>query len=200
MAILSKEEFEKWSQEIDKTEENWEAVTEVLQNEFNRIRGKEVKLRVLPGDNEYSVFEYLSGDEAGARYIVYPIWESLPGGDSSEEKLIGLRLPSGADEDPYIIPINAESPEIPKNFIRKNFEILLKNRQKELDDAYFLADQGKTITVNVRNLFGRTYAEEDLEVLASVMSEEDVLAKVTKDGNIRLVPVSGEEKPLIEEV
>ena len=31
------------------------------------------------------------------------------------------------------------------------------------------------------------------------MSEENVLAKVTNDGNIRLVPVDGESKPLIEE-
>lgn len=196
MATLNKEDFEKLSSSIDKLEKNLETVTEILQAEFNKIRGRNVKMRVFPGEDNYSVLEY--GDKEITKYVIYPLWSE----EASEEetrKLIGLKLPSDADEDDYIIPIESSVPDVSENFIRKNFEIILKQHRKDLDDAYFLADQGKTITINVRNLFGRAYSEEDLEILAAEMSEENVLAKVTNDGNIRLVPVDGESKPLIEE-
>lgn len=196
MATLNKEDFEKLSSSIDKLEKNLETVTEILQAEFNKIRGRNVKMRVFPGEDNYSVLEY--GDKEITKYVIYPLWSE----EASEEetrKLIGLKLPSDADEDDYIIPIESSVPDVSENFIRKNFEIILKQHRKDLDDAYFLADQGKTITINVRNLFGRAYSEDDLEILAAEMSEENVLAKVTNDGNIRLVPVDGESKPLIEE-
>lgn len=190
MAILKEEDFKKFNDGVNKMKKELPKVTEVLQAEFNKIRGRETELHVYASPEYFTAYE-VTGKGPATEYRVYPVW------DITGEALVGIKLPADADEEDYILPIDSELPEVPENFVEKNFEILLKQHRKELDEAYFIVDQGKTLTINVRNMFGRSYAESDLEVLARAMCEDNVIAKVTSDGNIRLIPV--DEKPLLEE-